>query len=334
MLSVALAFIPALALLAGLLLMDSFKLVPVRSVVLSVLAGAAAAGAAFAANAGVLEAAGLPRAALTAWAAPLIEETLKAAPVYWLVRRARVGFMVDAGIHGFAIGTGFAIAENAYYAHALGGMGLGLAFLRGLGTAVMHGCATAIVAVLFKQISDKSGSRGAAAFLPGFGLAAALHIAFNHLAPASVFATFAPFFISPFVLLAVFALSERATREWLGRGFDRDVELLELISSGSFRTSSGGRYLESLRRRFPGPVVADMLCLLQIHLELGMRAKGLVMANQLGIDLPPDRDVKARFDELRYLERAIGRTGLLAVRPLLRTTSRDLWQMHMLGRKA
>jgi hypothetical protein len=34
---------------------------------------------------------------------------------------------------------------------------------------------------------------------------------------------------------------------------------------------------------------------------------------------------------LKYLEKSIGRTGMLAVRPLLAQTPRDLWEMHRLG---
>ena len=34
--------------------------------------------------------------------------------------------------------------------------------------------------------------------------------------------------------------------------------------------------------------------------------------------------------ELRYLEASIGKTGLLAVRPLLRMNPKDLWQIYML----
>jgi RsiW-degrading membrane proteinase PrsW (M82 family) len=331
---VALGFLPILLLLTGLVLMDSFKLVPLRLVARSVLFGCGAAALSYFINSGSLTALGLPHALVTGLTGPLVEEAIKAIPIVYLVSRSRVGFMVDAGIHGFAIGTGFAIAENAYYATALTGVTPWLWALRGLGTAVMHGCATAIVAVLYKQLSDKRSTRGPAGFLPGFALAAALHIGFNALAPGSTLAALVPLLVSPFALFLVFELSERATREWLGRGFDHDVEILELISSGELRSSSTGRYLESLQSHFPGPVVADMLCMLQIHLELAMRAKGMLMARQYGIALPPDRDVDDRFRELRYLERAVGRTGLLAVTPLLRTTSRDLWHIYLLSQRA
>ena len=41
---------------------------------------------------------------------------------------------------------------------------------------------------------------------------------------------------------------------------------------------------------------------------------------------------RAKFDELRYLERSIGRTGTRAMQPFLHLNSRDLWQIHMLDR--
>jgi hypothetical protein len=44
--------------------------------------------------------------------------------------------------------------------------------------------------------------------------------------------------------------------------------------------------------------------------------------------VPPD--VRANLQELRCLERSIGRTGLLALEPVLRQSARDLWQVYFL----
>jgi hypothetical protein len=40
--------------------------------------------------------------------------------------------------------------------------------------------------------------------------------------------------------------------------------------------------------------------------------------------------VRDRLAGLRYLERSIGRTGLLAMKPLERTDARALWQVFRL----
>jgi len=47
--------------------------------------------------------------------------------------------------------------------------------------------------------------------------------------------------------------------------------------------------------------------------------------------VPPDEATREKFAELGYLEKSVGRTGLLALHPVLRTRRRDLWQLYLLG---
>lgn len=329
--ALGLGLVPVLLFLGGLLLLDSYKLVTRRAVLGSIGWGAVAAGVAFAAHVALLDRAGVDPTLLKRWIAPALEEPLKAAWVLLLVRRGRVGFVVDAALHGFAAGAGFALVENAYYWGALGNFGPALWLVRGLGTAVLHGSTTAIVAIVAKDLADRRGARLAAAAAPGLLVAFAVHAAFNHVVLNPLLTTALIVVVMPLLLLAAFERSERATRDWLGAGMDRDLELMELITSGEIRDSRIGHYLESLRDRFPGPVVADMLCLLQIHLELAIRAKGLLLAREAGLDVPMDDAVRANFQEMRYLERSIGPTGLLALQPVFQRSRRDLWQLHVLG---
>ncbi|MGE5176169.1 MAG: PrsW family glutamic-type intramembrane protease [Hyphomicrobiales bacterium] len=324
--------LPVVLFLAGLLLLDSYKLVTRRGVALSLAAGVAAALVALVVNGWFLGGAGLDERIVTRYVAPVVEESLKAAFVLWLIRAERVGFMVDAGIHGFAAGTGFALVENLYYAGTLGDAGLGLWIVRGLGTAVMHGSTTAIVGILSKNLVDRHESKALVWLLPGLSIAIVVHSLFNHFVLNPLLSTALLIVLMPLLVVAVFERSERATRDWLGAGLDSDVELLELILSGEIRSSHAGEYLESLRTRFPGAVVADMLCYLQIYLELALRAKGVLIARAAGVTVPVDPAVRANFEEMRFLERSIGPTGKLAVLPLLRTSGRDLWQLTMLGK--
>jgi hypothetical protein len=73
--------------------------------------------------------------------------------------------------------------------------------------------------------------------------------------------------VLPVLVTLVFQRSENATREWVGAGLDLDIELLQLVSSQSFRQTRMGSCLQELTARFPGPVVADMFCLLRVELE-------------------------------------------------------------------
>jgi hypothetical protein len=127
-----------------------------------------------------------------------------------------------------------------------------------------------------------------------------------------------------------FTQSERSLRDWLDAGLDSDVSLLDSISSGKVSGTKAGEYLMTLQTRFAGPVVADMLNMLRIHLELAIRAKGILMMQGCGFKIPSDPEITARFEELKYLEKSIGKTGMLAIAPILHNSSRDLWQIYML----
>ena len=136
----------------------------------------------------------------------------------------------------------------------------------------------------------------------------------------------------PPLFLAVFQRSERAVGDWLGKGFDADTEMLDLIHSGHFSDSPIGQYLHMLKATLKGPIVADVLCYLQLYTELSLRAKGILMMRENGFEVPIDEATKEKFVEMRYLEGSIGKTGLRAIQPMLHMSQKDLWQLYMLGK--
>jgi len=326
----ALALLPVAVFLAVLVFLDSYKLVRLRAVVAVVLAGMLVACVAYALNGALL--AHIDFRTYTRYIAPPIEEALKALVLAALIRAHRVGFLVDAAILGFAVGTGFALVENLDYLAQSPGSALGTWVVRGFGTALMHGGAAASFAVLALALVERAGRWSWRAILPGYALAVLLHSAFNHLLSSPLHATLGIVFVLPLMLWAVFAKSEAALGQWLGRGFDADAEMLELINSGRLPDSPIGRYLHELKARFHGPVVADMLCYLRVHTELALRAKGVLLARENGFDLPVDEATREKFAELGYLEKSVGRTGLLALHPVLRRSRRDVWQLYLLGK--
>ena len=326
-----LGLLPVLVFLVALVLLDSFKLMRPRRVVVLLAAGGGIAIAGLALNRVLADPLGLDRVQVARYLAPTVEELLKSIPVIALVARRRVGFLVDAAIAGFAVGAGFAAVENLHYFVALGPSSLVLWVVRGFGTALMHGSVTAIMAVLAKLLADRHGCSRAWVYVPGLVLAVALHSLFNHFLLSPSVSTVMLLIAIPVFFVALFHFSELRTRDWLGAGFDSDQELLELIHSGQITTSRIGAYLAELTGRFPPTVVVDMLCLLRLRLELSIQAKGMLLMREAGFPVKPDPEVEAKFAELRFLEHSIGPTGLLAMAPFFHFSDRDLWQYHVLG---
>ena len=186
--------------------------------------------------------------------------------------------------------------------------------------------------IITKALGDRYSDGSFRVYVPGLLLAIVIHSLFNHLRIFPVGLTVLILIVLPATLMTVFKKSEASTREWLGVGLDADIELLNLIIAGKFSESKIGLYLQSLKAHFPPEVIIDMFCLLQIHMELSIRAKGLLMLREAGFRLETDPEVKEKFNELEFLEKSIGPTGKLAIAPFLHRKSRDLWQLHMLGK--
>jgi len=333
---VALSLVPVVLFLLALFALDSFKLVRPSSVGRAIAAGAVAAFACFALAWWLIRAGFVGVPAYSRFLAPLVEETAKVLFVAYLVRTRRVGFMVDAAILGFATGAGFALVENLYYLWTLSEPNLLLWGIRGFGTAVLHGSTTAIAGIVSKLLGDVRPNGGPGIFLPGLAIAALAHGLFNlsqlYLSPIVFTAVLVAAF--PPLVFEVFSRSERMLRGWLDVGFGSDVELLDMLRSGEVRDTRVGQYLRSLRDRFPGEVIADMLCYLEIMVELSIKAKGRLLMKEAGFPPPPDPVIPARLEELAFLEKSIGVTGKLAISPFVSRTSRDLWQLEMLKERA
>jgi len=246
--------------------------------------------------------------------------------------RRRVGFLVDAAISGFAVGAGFAAIENLYYLRVLADPNLAIWTIRGFGTAIMHGGVTAIFSVITLHLTERFDSRAPHGVAPGLLVAVIIHSFFNHFYLSPAVSTLLLLIAFPLLFTAVFRASESATHQWLGVGFDTDQELLAVIKRGEVGTTRVGRYLATLRDRFPPETVVDMLNLIRLHLELSMKAKGVLLLKNEGFPVPQDPEIEERFEELRYLEGSIGRTGKLALAPIFSMSAKDLWQLHLLER--
>ncbi len=324
--------IPVASFLAALVYLDSYKLVRPQLVVGVVLAGGVMAGAGYFLNGWLLEITQLELSVYSKFVAPLAEEFLKATVIVGLLKARRIGFLIDAAIFGFAVGTGFALVENIYFLSLLSDTTIATWIVRGFGTAIMHGGATAIFAVTSVALLERKGRTMPRAMWPGFCIAMILHSAYNHLTFSPRLSTLIVALTMPLLLYFVLVRSERAVGDWLGKGFDADAEMLELLNSGQFSNSPVGKYLHSLKDKFHGPVVADILCYIRLYTELALRAKGILIMRENGFVAAPDEPTKAKFEEMRYLEGSIGKTGLLAIQPLLHMSHKDLWQLYMLGK--
>ena len=326
-----LALLPVLIFLAVLVLLDSFKLLRFRALLVTIGVGAIVALVLVYVNSRLFDLLLIDRQSFTRYLAPVTEELLKSVFLIYLVGTNRTGFLVDSAIRGFALGAGFALVENVFYHMTLEDQSLLLWMVRGFGTAFLHGGTMTIFAIISRTALDRKSLPGPLVFLPGLTVAIVVHSLFNHfLLPAVTLMAVTMVVLSVMILL-VYVKSEEKTREWLGGGLDLDMDLIVSITSGDISDTRVGKYLNTLIDRFRPIVVADMLCLLRIHAELAVAAKGMLLASEAGLKLPPDESIKGKLIELQYLEKTVGQTGIIALHPFLQFHSVAQWQRSLLA---
>jgi RsiW-degrading membrane proteinase PrsW (M82 family) len=311
---VALSLLPVLVFLAGIELIDFYRLVRPLQVLAAIGIGCVAAVVCYALNGALAGAMSNSRDAWLRWGAPSGEEVTKALCVYLLLRSNRIGFLVDAGIAGFAIGSGFALIENLTDLADLSAAGVLTVATRGFGTAIMHGGATAMFAAIFVPRAAIAGTARASAFFPRLAPPVAIHVLYNQSFWPPVWQAAAAIVVLPVVLSEVLWRCEKTLEEWLGA---KDADLLQMISTGASSSSRPARYLRLLESTFGPRMAGDMLCYVQVSVELSAQA-----GHDAEFPGGPSAETADLLVELAWLQTQIGRAGRLVLAPLLSGAAR------------
>ncbi len=265
------------------------------------------------------------------YVSPIIEETLKSSAIIVLIRLRRVGFMVDGAIYGFAIGSGFAFVENITYLIFIENYSLLIAGIRGFGTAFMHGCTTAIFATISMSLRNRGYQHSILHFIPGLVLAIIIHSGFNHFIISPVITTVGQILFIPLIFIIIFYKSEIGLKKWLNLNMDTEMALLEYVNSGTISKSKVGSYFQIMKETISGQVMVDIICYLKIYLELAINAKGRLLLQEAGFKQVSDNEIKSKIIEMKFLQKNIGKTGKLALSPIIRFSNRDLWQLYFIN---
>ncbi len=326
--SILFGFLPVILFLGCLFFLDSFKLVRTYLLLLCIVWGVVSAILSFYLNTLIMTRFGVSFLMLSRYLAPFIEEGFKVVFLIILMHRKQIGFVIDAAIYGFAIGTGFSLAENLYYFIQMGEtFDLTLAILRGFGTAIMHGGTIAICAMIMMEGVRRTNMINKTIFV-GLLVAVILHSAFNHFILNPLLQTLLIIIILPVVFYIIFTISTRNLRQWLEVEFFNEAEMLRMIRLGQFSNTKAGKYLVSLKSFFSAENLVDMYCFLGLYLELSIKAKRNLLLRETGFEAMVEPDINDKLAELEQLRKNIGKSGEMALLPMVRMKYRDLWKLN------
>jgi len=331
-LKVFLSLSPVFLMLLLFLFLDSLRLVNKPILMICLVWGILSAVLSFYANTFLIREYHINFELFSGYIAPVVEEILKMLLILVLIRTSKIGFMIDGAIYGFSVGAAFSLAENIFYLinYASGEPNIMVWITRGFGTAVMHGGTTAIFAILVISSLNRRAFFGLAV-LTGAITAISIHACFNALTIWPVAATLFILIVIPLALVLSFQFNENAIRKWLEMEFDTEVSMLTMIRKGKFSETRTGLYLLSIRSHFPAEIVFDLYCFISLYTELSVKAKSLMMLRENDFAMSPDPEIPLKLKELKSLRKQIGRSGYLAITPVLRMNRKDLWKLSMLA---
>jgi RsiW-degrading membrane proteinase PrsW (M82 family) len=328
--NIIVSLFPVLLFLLFLIYLDSFKLVKISDIIYSLAAGGLFALAAYYLNTRLISTGNFDMSFYTRYISPVIEELLKALFLLLLIKFNRAGFMIDGGILGFAIGAGFATVENIYYLNAMESSNLFVWVVRGLGTAIMHGGTTAIAAVIIMSLVNREGKGKIFFYFTAVFTAVIIHSVYNHFFLSPLISSLVILILLPLALGSIFQINEHSLRKWLDVEFDTESRLLAMINKGLFSETRAGKYILQIKNKFPAEIIVDLLGFIKIYLELSIRAKSILLMREAGFEIEKDKNLEDKMSEFLYLKKSIGKTGILALSPVFRFKSKDLWKINLL----
>ncbi|MBP5336094.1 MAG: PrsW family intramembrane metalloprotease [Bacteroidales bacterium] len=308
--------------------LDSFSLLSVKRLLVLVLSGMLTALASF----GLFRLLDPHLTETTSdYLYPLLEEVMKAIPLLILASNKKIVFFIDSVICGAAVGGGFSILENIFYLVLGEPLGMGTVLFRGLEVALIHmGCSAIVAAALMfgvrmaerikSGLSVKKSDLAMSLFL--LVIAPVLHILHNALHFNPLIQFFCVFAALAGLLVWTYQYDGDMIHRWLDRGLDKQVSLLQSIRAGQLGETKTGQFLLSIKETFPQEVFFDVICYVELNVELSVAAKSRFMMREAGLDLPLEDSQKAtylsQYEEYTILEKRLGKSARMAVAPVVK----------------
>lgn len=324
------ALLPVVIYIIVVYQIDNFSLISVKRLLLLILCGMLTALACFA----LFQLTGkiIPESQSDS-VNPIIEEMVKGIPLLWLAARKKIVFFIDSVICGAAVGGGFSILENIFYLLLGDQMGIGTVLFRGLEVALVHmGCSALVAAglMLIVRMIEYSRSRSVvkksdiamSVFL--LSEAPVLHLFHNtfHFVPLVQFV----FVIGTLggLLVWTYFYDVEMIHSWIDTGLDKQLDLLASIKTGRLDDTPTGKFLESVKDAFPPKDYFDIICYVQLHVELSVASRSRVMLRETGLEdnLPLSDEMKeqiiSQYIEYKTLEKRLGNAARMTIAPIVK----------------
>jgi RsiW-degrading membrane proteinase PrsW (M82 family) len=334
------ALIPVLVLLGVFVWLDTFKLMSFKEILVLLVLGGVGAMAAYPVSGRLLDTLPIGFSLYSRFVAPWIEEAIKAVIMIALFRMNRIGYKLDAVISGFAIGAGFSVVENMVYLTIFPHYATGTWLVRGFGTAIMHGTTLAILAAIAHEFAERETREAAGDFefsllwfVPGYGVAVGLHMAFNQFPDRPLIAMLGSVLSSPIALIGILGFGTAEADRWLKSECAEHRAQVEALRAGKWPKGPSGKKIAALAQRLDPESVTRIRRYWELQAWLVAEAEETMIEEEEGDAVFDPAQIRAAIAELDGLKRALGRSTYAAVQALLPFSRNDYWEISELRQR-
>ncbi len=261
--------------------------------------------------------------------APVTEEVLKALLIVALAARLALTYTVDGTAYGFAIGTGFAMAENIDYVVSHPDRALPIALTRVLSISLLHACVTGLVGTAAG--SSQYLSRRAQRQRVGLSLALAmlLHAAFNKLVldleglPLLIVALGIGLMGTALIVLLIqrsLSLERRSLA----------AELAQVTSAGELAAAANPQQIAQVLARYRGTIDRERAEAIRQYVVLqarrGMLLRSAALNQRLDVAAYLDGEIVRTEQQLSALRSSMGLYTWVWLRTVLPSEDSRIWQ--------
>lgn len=273
----------------------------------------------------------LERMDVIRYSAPILEEILKGAILFYLVRRANFTYFVEGAVYGFAVGIGFAVVENFQYINAAPDASLIVAGSRVVSTNLIHAATSSVLGIILGRARFERGLPRQALFgLAGMLIAMVLHVAYNNLVTrvdVSLLLIFA---------IACGAVSAGVIAYFVRSGFKEARAMLEESLGMADRVTSGeaavvtrmdtiDTLLKPMRERFGDKKAEQIRRFLLAQARMGLLRKSLEKLDNESMKRSIEQEISKLRVEIDEARREVGSYAMLYLRHTIPEDASPLW---------
>ena len=170
-------------------------------------------------------------------------------------------------------------------------------------------------------------------FIPGYGVAAALHMAFNQFPDRPLVAMMGAIVIAPVVLIAILNLGTAEAQRWLAAESSEHRAQADTLRAGRWPDGPAGAKIAALAERLDAESVERVRRYWELQARLVAEAEEVMMEEAAGDPQFDATAVRAAFAELEGLRHALGRSTFAAVQALLPFSRNDHWEVAELKQR-